>query len=365
MASWKLLYASLLDPSSVLGELPVEMFSYTETMNGDGSWSTTMPLVTTTPARLTGEVSALQLSEADILEGGTIVYFERDGSILWGGIVWSIDASVESNSLTVAGAGIHSYFRHRFIRVTTTYSAQDQLVIARDIIDDAQAIANGDIGVLTSETATSGVTRNRTYYGYERRNVADTIEQLAAVKNGFDFRYHTFRNAGTITTEFRTTYPATGRRTEYVFELGSNIQLLSYRSSGGNLTNTVDAVGAGDGDDLLIETAQDPTGLASRPLLESVVSLPDVSVSNTLIEHAQRAIVRGSVPIKEITVRVFPDELPNLGSYIIGDQVFVKGSYGFVNLGSWFRITSLGVAVANNGTETVELTLVPLEVFDE
>lgn len=365
-ADWKLLYASLLDPSTVLGELPAEAFSYTEVLNGDGSWSATMPLVTTTPTRLTNEVTAPQLTETDILEGGTAVYFERDGVVLWGGIVWATNAQVETNTMTLSGAGFFSYFRHRFMRVTTTYTAQDQLVIARDLIDDAQAVANGSIGVLTSETFTSGVTRDRTYQGFERKNVAEALEQLSQVTNGFDFRFHSFRDgSGTITTEFRTTYPATGRRTEYVFELGVNIQLLSYRASGGNLTNTVDAIGAGDGDDLLIQTAQDPTGLASRPLLESVASHPEVSVSNTLLEHAKRAIVRGSAPVREVNVRVFPDEIPTLGSYIIGDQVYVKGSYGFIELGSWYRITSMAVSVSTDGAEEVSLTLVPLEVFDE
>lgn len=318
------------------------------------------------PVQVTVDTSAPQITAADVCEGCHAVFFENNGTVLWGGVVWGVDADVETNRVTISGAGWLSYFRHRYIRSTVTYTATEQLNIARGIIDTAQAVANGDIGVLTSETHTSGVTRDRTYWGYERRNVADVVQQLAAVQNGFDFRFHSFRDSnGDITVEFRTTYPATGRRTAYVLELGSNIQLLGYQSTGAYLANTVDAVGAGDGDDLLIRTAQNPAGLADRPLLETVLSLPEVSVAGTLLEHASRRLGRGSTPATSLAVTVFPDQIPTLGSYVIGDQVYVKGSYGYVVLGGWYRITSLRVQMDSDGGETVTLLLVPGGLFDE
>jgi len=365
-ATWKLINVDLKD-GTVLGELPAQSFSYTEVLNADGGFQVTLPLVTTTPSgRLTNDASALQLSETDLAPGQSIVFFERDGVLVWGGIVWGVAGNVGANTLSLEGSGFLSYFRHRTIKVDTTYTGIDQLVIARDLLDDAQAIASGDIRVDTTESQTSGRTRDRTYYGFERRVVAEALEQLANVQDGFDFRFDASYASGAISVEFRTTYPSTGRRTAHVFELGTNVQLLDFRSNGTELANTVEAIGGGDGDDLPIQTAQDPTGLASRPLLEKVLSLSDVIVDATLLEHAKRGVTRGSQPIKTISVLVFPDQIPVLGSYIVGDQVKVRGSYGYIDLeDSWFRITSINVSVADDGAEETRLSLVPLEVFND
>jgi len=363
---WTVLYTDLKS-GTVLGELPVTSFAYTDVLNSDGSFTVTLPLLSTTPTgRLTNDISAVQITEADVAPAKTALYFQRDGVLFWGGVLWGVAANVGANTLTLVGAGFLSYFRHRTIKVDTVYSAVDQLTIARGLLDDAQAVGGGDVGVKTTETATSGRTRDRTYYGYERRVVADVLEQLANVNDGFDFRFDPGYVAGEIETEFRTMYPSTGRRTEYVFELGTNIQLLGYQSDGTSITNHADAVGGGDGDELPIQTAQDATGLASRPLLESVLSLADVTVPATLLEHAQRAITRGSEPIKTLEVEVFNDQVPVLGSYVIGDQVLVKGSYGYVDLdAAWYRITSIAISVDVTGREITRLSLVPLGVFND
>jgi len=364
MTTWRIIYTDL-KAGTVLGELPAQSFSFTDALNGDGSFVVTTPLVTTTPTgRLTNDASAIQLNVAELQEGGTAIYFQRDNAVLWGGIVWGVSADVGANLLNIEGMGFLSYFRRRYIRVDTTWSATDQLNIARALIDNAQAVPEGSIGMSTSETQTAGVTRDRTFKGYERKEVAEALVQLASVDNGFDFRFDSFRDgSGDIQTEFRTTYPAQGRRTEIVFELGTNVQLLNYRSHGGSLTNTTDAIGAGDGNDLLVRTAHNPDSLLDRPLLESVLSLSSVSVEATLDEHAARAITRGSSTIKTLSVAVFPDEVPKLGSYVVGDQIKIKGSYGYISLNDFYRITSIGAAVSPDRAEVATLSMTASEVF--
>ena len=365
MTVWRLIYTDL-KAGTVLGELPSQTFGFTETLNSDGSFEITMPLVTTTPTgRVTNDVSALQITDADLAPGETAVYFERDGAVLWGGIVWGVTADVLSNTMTVQGAGFLSYFRRRYIRTTTTHTAADQLNIARAFIDNAQAVSNGSIGILTTDTNTSGRTRNRTYLGFERKNVAEALTQLANVLDGFDFRFHSFRNSsGIIVVEFRVSYPATGRRTETVFELGTNVQILNYTSDGSALTNSVDVIGAGDGDDLKIRTASNPASLAFRPLLESVASFSDVSVDATLDEHAGRIVTRGSNPIETLSLVIYPDAIPNLGSYVIGDQIKIMGDYGYLSMSNFWRIVSLAVTVSPDGAEEVHIDLVPIGVFE-
>jgi hypothetical protein len=364
-ATWKVLFTTL-NTGAIVGELPAQSFSFSDVLNADGSFRVSMPLVTTTPTgRLVNDVSAVQLSDATLAPGMTGIHFQRDNALMWSGIVWGVQADVESNTLSVSGAGFMSYFKRRLIKVDTTYSSVEQLDIARDLIDDAQALGGGDIQVKTSETTASGTTRDRTYLGYERRVVGEVIEQLANVNDGFDFRFDPGFVSDAIEVEFRTSHKATGRRTNHVLELGTNVQVLGFQSSGTNLTNHVDVLGGGDGDDIPIGTAQDPAGLTSRPLLETVRSEVTVTTTATLVEHAKRLIARGSEPMVELDVAIFSGEIPVLGSYDVGDQLTVRGTYGYISVDSWYRITSTTVSVADDGSENVKLRLIPIGIFDE
>jgi len=368
MSVWKVIYTTLRT-GEIVGELPAKSFTFTDALNADGTFSVEVQLVTTTPTgRLTNDISAVQLTDTDLAPGMTGVHFQRDNSLVWSGVVWGVSADVAANTLTISGRGFLSYFKRRFVTVDTTFSSVDQLTIARSLIDTAAGNVGGtgaDIKVKTGETATSGRTRDRTFLGYERRNVGELLEQLSNVDDGFDFRFDPGYVSDDIEIEFRTMYPATGRRTNHVLEIGTNVQMLGYQSSGAALTNSVTAIGGGDGEDLPLQVAQDPAGLSSRPLLETVLALSDVTVDATLVEHAKRAITRGSEPMVTLSVAVFADEIPVLGSYDVGDQVFVRGTYGYVSLSNWFRITSIAVQVATTGSETVILTLVPLGVFND
>lgn len=298
-------------------------------------------------------------------DGSRAVYVERDGVVLWGGLLWTAQGSVGANSLSVNGEGFWSYFRRRFIRETLTFSAStdDQMDIARALVDYAQGVAYGDIGLDTSDTNVSGVKRDRTYYGFERKNVAEAVEQLAAVDNGFDFRVDTTNASGSIVSYFRTSYPTTGRVTDHVFEVGSNVEVLDFTLDGTSVVNTVDAVGAGEGEDLLIATATDPSTLLTRPLLEAVLSHTDVREETTLTGHATLRLIRGKAAIQSLKVEVLPGSVPGLGSYVVGDRVRVRGSYGYLDVDGFFRIVTIGVAVDSTGSERVTLDLVPLEVF--
>jgi len=364
--SWKVLYTNL-KTGDVLGQLPVESLSYTETLNRDGGFSISMPLVTTTAAdKLDNQVSALQITDATLDVGATGIFFQRDQRILWGGLVWTIDADVAANTMNIAGAGLMSYFRHRFITDTTTYTATDQLEMARLLIDKAQAVGGGNIGVSTSDTNTSGVLRDRTYYGYEYKNFAEAITQLAEVQNGFDFYIDSFFDSNNeIASEFRSVYPATGRRTSFVFDIDNNCQALRFTVNGSSLGNAVYAIGAGNGEDMLRSEVTDTSGLAARPKLEKVTSHKNVSVTSTLQTHADRELSRSVQPVKTLGLTVYPDVDPVLGSYIVGDQVYVRGEYGYVTLDGWYRIVDLTVGVSAGQYETINLSLVQSEVFDE
>lgn len=347
MARYRCLAADLLS-GTILEEIPFSTFGYSHVLNRPGAFSATIGLRHAKAAR------------AILSPAKTAIHIEREGAIAWSGILWTAQASSGGSSLTVAGAGWWSYFRRRFIRTTKTYVATDQLVIARDLLAYAQGIAGGDIGLILG-AETCGVLRDRTYNGFERKNVAEAIEQLAAVRNGFDFAVETVWSGARVAKTLRLSYPRRGSVTPLVFELGVNLAELDQEVDGTKQANVVDVAGAGEGDSLLFATAA-AADRAGYPLLEAVHSRKDVTVLSTLQAYADLELAGTRLPPSWTpSIRVLPTNPDTaVGNYTIGDTVTVRGSDGWLQIpAEAMRIMELNVSVAESGDESVTVGLAP------
>lgn len=352
MANYRVLYASL-KTGTLHGELPVSNFEFDSVLNRPGACRGRVVLE---------QVAAI--TDATFEPARTSLYVERDGTLLWGGILWTVQIDPVTSTLTFGAEGFHSYFTRRILNTTKTYSSVDQHDIARDLIDWAQSVSDGSIGVTTTDTNLSGVTRDRTYYGVEFHNIGSLIENLAAVQNGFDFRYDTFyTSSGNIETAFRTIYPATGRATSHVFELGVNIDMLSLQVDGSVVANRVISFGKGQNNYQPQATVADASSLASTPLLDKVLSLRDVIEQDTVQARADWLLARSIEPTRRLQVEVHPNSVPSLGSYIVGDLVRIRGDLTWTTIDSQWRITSIAVSVDDKGNEIVRLSLVPAGAF--
>lgn len=337
-----------------VGSPPAGELVYTD----GSSWSD----VLNAPGAATFVIPANQPSATaeNLAAGRTALYVVNDNVPVWSGMLWKRPRNPGDNTITLIAAGWHSYFRHRRFRTDKTWTAVEQLDIAREVIDHAQAVSAGNVGITTTDTNTSGVTRDRTYLGRERKPYGETLEQLAAVRNGFDFRYDTHRNsAGDIEVAFRTSYPATGRPTNLVFEDGSNCEFVRLESSAERLANHTTATGAGEETQMLIATAEDAASLNSYPLLEDVAAYVDVTVQATLDDHVNRDLARNLNPAEYFTIKLDPGADPGLGSFVIGDQARAVYSDPFETIDQTVRILQIKVEIGD--TDQVTLKLGPLD----
>lgn len=344
MASYRHLVADLLT-GTIREEIPFSTVRYSHVLNRPGGFAATLPL------------RHPKATRANLDPGRTAVYVERDGVIVWGGILWTAKASVESATVEVGGEGFWSYFRRRLVRTTKTYAAADQCFIARDLVAYAQAQAGGDLGVVVG-AETSGVLRDRTYWHYERKNIGEAVEQLAAVQGGFDFNIDVSWVAGVITKTLQVQYPRRGRATATVFELGSNIEGLDQEIDATRQANIIDGLGAGEGDTMLITTVSDLSVVPPYPLLEDVVTYKDTSVTTTLRLSTLAELVARSTPVERLPTLLAhagPDTV--LGSFITGDTIAVRGAAGFLAVDQQMRITNYEVNVDQNGREAVAIGL--------
>lgn len=357
MTTYRYLFADLLT-NSIVAELPLTNVNFTQALNASGSLQGHIQLAGLSPAfnAINGTVP-----------GRTAIYVDRDGVLVWGGIIWSRDYSSASQTIQLAAREFESYFERRRITTTQVFTAQDQLLVARTLVNNAQSATNGNIGV-TVGTETSGVTISRTYYDYELKTVYSALLDLSRSTDGFDFNIQVaYDGSGIPTKTLRLNYPKSGTRYSAsdpfapVFELpAANIIEYSYPEDGSTAANKLYVVGAGSNEGKTIISASDTTKLTDGwPLLEDSTNYSDITDNTLLTNLANGQISAVSYPPTTLRIVAPPYVAPTLGSYGIGDDARVRIlDDRFPNqLDATYRIVGLAVTPGENGPERVTLTL--------
>ena len=323
----------------LLGQFPLIGATYSDIYNGAGAIGVTVPLVGPKPIRLEPWRSTL--------------WIEENGKLLKGGIFFS--RQVDGDTVTFTGEGFHSYLRRRHILSSLELDA-DQSSIAAEIVGPALDDIRADL-----EAPLTGVTRVRNYPSWENKNVAEAFEQLAAVDNGFDFRWsHDYRDDGTPGTTLEIDYPATGRQTGVTYEhLVGGIEIEGLATDGSIVANTGIASGVSNDADTPRFVHSDQAGLSRYVPLETVDSYGSVSSLATLAAHARRNVQRRRQPRNSATV-VYRG--PDRGERV-GDRARIKYNYGIVSEDFEARITEKAPDWTD-GQRSTRLTVAPIEAFE-
>lgn len=306
-----------------LGEIPY-VGPYTTVLDGAGILLGTVDLG--------GTSSEDRIVAADIINATrprrTVIWVDRDGQLRNAYIVWGRQIIRGTRAMVLRGASLFSYFHHRRLRVTKSYSQQDQLAIAKDLIDYAQSQPGGDIGIVT-ESASSGVLRDRKPigYDYEAKVIGTLIEQLAAVQNGFDFDVTCAYVNDVPTATFRTYYPRRGRTADangISFVWGRNLLDIDVSEDESDHPNTVLGIGAGEDSTQLEAPAVNTAELdQGYPLLEAAYVRKNIYEADTLADNAA-ADLRRRQDSTRYRLYVDPDHiLAPLGAWVVGDDVRV------------------------------------------
>ena len=363
MVAYRYLFADLLT-NQVLAELPVTNVNFSQALNSSGAFQASI--------LLSGIDDALNTMAATI-PGRNCVYVDRDGVLVWGGVIWSRTYHSADQHLGINAEEFASYFKHRRITANAVYAGVDQLTIAQGLVNTAQAATNGNIGVVVP-TNTSGVTVSRIYYGYEQKNVLSALQDLAKAgtgatgQTGFDFSIDVAYDLSMNPTKtlnlgyprIGTAYSATNSSAP-VFEFpAGNVVEYEYPEDGSLVANTVYVTGDGSNEGKKIYYASDSTKLtAGWPLLEDSTSYSDITDVTVLTNLAAGQVAAVSYPPTVLKLVANPATDPVLGSYRIGDDARVRIlDDRFPNgLDATYRITALNVTPGETGPERVTVTL--------
>ena len=361
--TYRYLFADLLT-NSVLAELPLTGVSFTQQLNQSGT--------------LNGHIllSALQSAQfnvnASTIPGRSAIYVDRNGDLIWGGVIWNRTYNSAQQTLNLTAREFESYFERRRVTTTQNFTNTDQLVIARTLIDDAQLVTNGDIGVIVG-TETSGVLIDRVYYDYELKNVYQSIQDLSRAEDGFDFLINVSYDP--ITEEPIKTlvlsYPRSGVIYDvndpdaivFLFPAG-NIVEYEYPEDASIAANIIYALGAGSNEGKLISIAQDtPKFTEGWAVLEDVANYSDITDATLLNELSLGQVLAVSYPPTTIKIVVPAYIPPTLNDYNIGDdaRLIITDERFPGTLDAIYRIVALNVQPGENGPERVTLTLTASE----
>ena len=368
MATYRVIARDLRTQTRI-AEIPLAGLSYGSILNGAGELSGTLFLP---PGDSTYDKTLAAIFNDAVDEVRRELIVERDGVVVWTGVVWASPYQDDNQTRSVRAAETWSYFRRRIIGTRRVYAQADQLTIARQLMVDAQAVTGGNINV-TIGSETSGVLRDRKYEAWEYKQLGEAIEQLAAVINGFDFAIDaTWASNGDLTKTFRLSYPRRGRsqdQTGLMFEVGRNVISWDWPTDGTRYANRVHNIGAGEAEAMLRVTVSEESQLDSvasggpgYPLIEKVVSHTDVSQLSTLTAQARDELLTSAREVVLPSVTIRADVEPFFGSYITGDSCRFVCQPGLSprfpdGIDTLRRIVGWSVKVDDNGGEEVQLTL--------
>lgn len=356
MSQYTYIFTDLLT-GTVKAELPLTGVSFSSQLDGVGSFSGTLPL---------GDPRITALDWQDALEEArTAIFVDRDGVLVWGGILWTLSRG--NAAITLGAQDFWSYFSRRYVTKTVSWTNVDQLTIAASLINTAQLAKNGNIGVIVP-TVVSTVLRSQTIPADQFTDVASAVQSLATLQNGFDFAIDVLYSGTPPTPKLSLTlsYPGRGRfaaASGLVFSLPGNILSYTWPEDGTAFATTVYALGSGSGPTMLRSTASTPALLdAGYPLLETTVPYKSTIQQSLLDAQAQsQAVVLGQ-PVIAATLMVRADADPVLGTYSVGDEarVQIQDVQFPAPIDAAYRIIAMTVNPPSAGTyESVSVTLGP------
>ncbi|MGW1433374.1 hypothetical protein ACWD6K_32740 [Streptomyces sp. NPDC002431] len=364
---------------TVIAELPLADVTYSTVLNGIGTLTATVPYADET----------LPLDpEAATTPGRTAVYVDRDGVIVWGGIIWTRQPN-GPRSKQIQASEFLSYYQRRYVKQTLSTDTSailntayvpagqrlygDQKYIAWALLSYANVQPGGNpkISVDALTAPPHGISRQLTYYGFERPEIYKSVVDLASADDGFDFGLEVGwtssanNQAPTRYRRVQTWFPRRGRTADVsglVFVkggVGASILDYDWPEDGTAAATEVSALGAGTGEAKVSTVMQDTDRIAAGwPLLETVSTYENVVEQAQLNGLANAELTARGQAQTQPVFEVSADADPAFGSYSVGDEaLFIIDPEPLTPAGRQGVLRIVGIEnTAAAGPEQVRLT---------
>ena len=281
------------------------------------------------------------------------IRIKRNGKYIVGTNIYRFNYTSSFNSITmrVECVGYLNFYKTQYI--TASYSNTPQQDIMWDVINRCNQKTGGDYGVRRGIHSGDTVRRDR---NYERKEVANLIQQISDITNGCDFEFtpdkvfNTYYTKGTYRPSVRLTYPG-------------NIQSFNFTRTLDKVANYVYGIGSGTGDEAVQSQAEDTNSEEYLYRREKVAIWNSVTDQATLDEHTN-SVVHAVANIIELPYITLRDNELDMGEIDTGDTVVVElGAYASIaHVSGNYRITDIICKVDDNDSEEVSLSFDGLDI---
>lgn len=334
MVTHRYIFADLLS-NNILTELPMRRVRIEQRLNEVGSF-----------------IGYAKLSDPNVQKlfpwsqtpgGRTALYVDRDGTLLWGGIVVTrrysegpvAPQSIGAFDLEIGASEFFWYFRDKAVIATDqTFTAVEQMTIPGSLIsyEQGKGTAN-NIGVNVPSFPASGVLRTVSWKGVDRKKVGAAIVDIAQLDQGFDWMIRVGyglggQPAGTPGKQLALGCPRLGSPyniTGWQFEYPGNIVDYTWAEDSSQQAITAYVQGSGAGASM-VQSSNTITSFldAGYPDLQEVFRAKDQTDPNVIAARAVSAAKTYSQPVALLYLLVRTDLDPVLGSYSVGDDALVR-----------------------------------------
>lgn len=309
---------------AILAEIPMSGGKWSRVLGGTGTFGGNVPLGI--PA-----FSGVDLIRATA-PNKTCLYVDRDGELLWGGIIWGRQYDSETNKLTITAVEFFSYFVKRVLAVASSTlfatTGVDAFDMMRAFVTYVQSETGGNLGIVM-DAVDSGVLHDRSWEAYEFKEIGEAMTQLSQVIPNFDFEIGVRYDVNHLPQKFLGLYyPRMGRASHLSnakWEKPGNIRKYSFVEDGTKQAVRTWATGAGEGPSMKTARWTETHVLdEGYPLLEQAVDYKDVSRQTTLDAHAKGDGKAVQYPASLLTMSVDSVAQPVFGEWKEGDDALVS-----------------------------------------
>jgi hypothetical protein len=344
----------------VFAELPLYGVACSKVLNGAGNFTGTFKLGTNV------EPDDILLSSTAPRK--TSLYVQRDGTTIWGGIIWSRTYGTDAHTVQLNGQTFESYLERYRIRSLFNKVNTNQLIIARDLFLLLQGNVRSDIGIDLSEIVTTGGTSKSILVPpYDNKFLFEVLDELASSEDGFDWTIRV-RDTGIADQPEKvlqlgqpiiTSPSQTG-----AYSYPGTIAEFYWPESGGDSGTDFLILGAGSGSNMLTASAVWPGALVDDeyPILDKIISWKNVSNATQLSSIAQNTADVLGQDSTNPTLTIVSDREPQFDGWDnLGANVFLElGGPRFPNqpLETVRRMIGWDLSVGGSGqNETVKIRL--------
>lgn len=286
--------------------------------------------------------------EATLVPYVTDVRVKRNGSYLFGVQVVDLNYTFAEDGGTIAvkGTGFLDLFRDRYI--TKSYVDIEATEIARDMLDETQAVY-GDFGVVNSaEQYNTGVLRTRSFIDQNIKdaevNLTDLIDGNFDFSFSYDRQFSTYAMQGTYRPNLKFTYPY-------------NIKSISTPKTGLNTYNYIIGLGSGFGEETVRSEISDTPSRLNYGTRMKIVSFNSVSEQDTLDQNTAAELDKSKnlLILPRITVS---GEYCDLNTVWVGDRIPIEvQGHPSLPLNDIYRIEQIQCSLDENDAEDIDLTV--------